>query len=355
MKMKKVLRTISLTLALVLLTGLCGCSSAKKSAMPTLKIVYLAGNVTSTHDVAGRENAITTRGIFGDNTKTYTWDEPLEPAVISASENGGTIQLAFSYDASDLSVYVSDPETGETQTVTGTTIEVEGGKSYSISAAGSWASGTYIYQMEFAFDLVYTPEKAPPEPEKPVIAERPQSEPEEAAEPEPDAEPSEEPAPVEEDKLFDNPPALIVSYNGETMKPAMGTTTWSYEKKGIMNEFEADSDHPMQWENIRTVERVYGKDFVELSFEYEPDEYSITLWNDKYMDFEVEDYESFFATLEETGETIVLEDGAFELGSGYQTGYVVMVKAKWRHGQQDDTGYWGGSTVYAFRISPTNY
>ena len=138
--MKKILRAICLTFVLVLLAGLCGCSGAK-SAMPTLKIVYLAGNVTSTYDVAGRENAITTRGIFGDNTKTYSWDEPLEPTVINASESGGSIQLAFSYAANDLSVYVSDPETGETQTVTGTTIEVDAGKSYSISAAGSCCHG----------------------------------------------------------------------------------------------------------------------------------------------------------------------------------------------------------------------
>ncbi len=354
--MKKILRAICLTFVLVLLAGLCGCSGAK-SAMPTLKIVYLAGNVTSTYDVAGRENAITTRGIFGDNTKTYSWDEPLEPTVINASESGGSIQLAFSYAANDLSVYVSDPETGETQTVTGTTIEVDAGKSYSISAAGSWASGTYIYQMEYAFDLIYTPEEQEPEPEKPVIAEKPEKEPEISDEPAPEATEvhSEEPAPVAETKTFNDPPALIVSYNDQTMKPAMGTTTWDCEVNGIMNSYSADSDHPMQWENIRTVERVYGKDFIELSFEYEPDEYSITLWNDKHMDFEVEDYEAFFALLEETGEPIVLEDGAFELGTGYETGYVVMVEAKWHHGQQDDTGYWGGSTVYAFRVSPTNY
>ena len=360
--MKKALRTACLVLALILMAGLCGCSS-KKAAMPTLKIVYLAGNVTSTYDVAGRENAITTRGIFGDNTKTYSWDEPLEPTVIDASNSGGTIQLAFSYAADDLSVYVSDPETGETQTVTGTTIEVESGKSYSISAAGSWASGTYIYQMEFAFDLIFSPEEQEAQPEKPVIAEKPEAEPEVSAKPEVSVEPepevsgvpSEKPAPAEGDKIFDNPPALIVSYNSQTMKPAMGTTTWDCEVNGIMNSYSADSDHPMQWKNIRTVERVYGKDFIELNFEVEPDEYSITLWNDKYMDFEVENYEAFFDLLEETGEPIVLEDGAFELNTGYETGYVVMVEAKWNHGQQDDTGYWGGDTVYAFRVSPTNY
>jgi len=354
--MKKVLRAICLTLAVAVLAGLCGCSG-KKSAMPTLKTVYLAGNVTSTYDIASRENAITTRGIFGDSTKNYTWDEPLEPTVINASESSGTIQLAFSYAADDLSVYVSDPDTGETQTVEGTTIEVEGGKSYSISAAGSWSSGIHIYRMEFAFDLVYTPEVPEAEPEKPVIAEKPEPEPETSSEPEPELSelPVEETAPAEENKTFNDPPALIVSYNGETLKPAMGTTDWSCEINGIMNSYSADSDHPMQWETIRTVERVYGKDHIELSFEYAPDEYSITLWNDKYMDFDVDDYDSFFATLEENAEVIVLEDGAFELGVGYETGYVVMVEAKWRHGQQDDTGYWSGSTVYAFRVSPTNY
>ncbi len=355
--MKRIMRGLCLALSVFMLAGLCGCGK-KKAAMPTLKIVYLAGNVTSTYDIPGRENAITTRGIFGDSTKTYSWDEPLEPAAIEASDKDGSVQLAFSYGASDLSVYVSDTATGETQTSTGTTIELEGGRDYSISAAGSWAAGNYIYQMEFAFDLISPVEDEPVLEEAP--AESPEPEPETLPEPEiPDevgeVEAPELPEEEEEDKLFYNPPALIVSYNGETMKPAMGTTTWSCEKNGIMNEYSADSDHPMEWKNLRTVQRVYGEDTVQLSFEYEPDEYTITIWNDDLVNTDVEDRESFYAMLEQQAEEIILEDGAFELGVGYNTGYVVMVEARWLHGQQGDTGYWGGRTIYAFGISPTNY
>lgn len=357
--MKKIL-----VFAAILMTFLAGCASGTAEA-PKLSLVYVSGNVTTTQEAAGRAASVTTRSVTGSSTKTPEYDGQLAPSQIQAGRDQGTVKLVFSNDVTQLKVFMTDGASGETTQLEleGDTITVEGGKSYGFTVQCTVAAGMSTFEMEYAFDLIYSPDVGQleniemPEPISSQTPEEPEAEPEESSEPEPEEEPETPTEETAEAQNYKEPPQLEVLYNGESIKPSMGTTSWNYtDANGIGTGYEADSVHPLQQRSYKTVTRIYNVDELYLTFPVRPDKIKVTYWKDTYADPEAELNGSWLSKIEAAAEYAeVASNGEVTFDTGYRTGYIYVVDVSWNEHTDEAGGTWSGSTEYVFALTETNY
>lgn len=354
--MKKILGFMAL-----LMIFLAGCASKTVEA-PKLNLVYVSGNVTSTQEAAGRPVSISTRSITGSSDDTPEYDSSLTPSQIAAGKDQGTLKLVFSSDVTQLKVFMTDGASGETTQLEleGDTITVEGGKSYGFAVECTVASGMSTFEMEYAFDLIYSPEVGQlesiemPEPQSSQTPEEPEVESQETSEPESEEEPENQEE--ENQEIYDRPPQLEVLYNGEIIKPSMGTTSWNYVKNDVGAGYDAEAMHPLQWNSYKTVTRIYNEDEFYLIFPVRPDSIKVTYWKDTYADPEAQISDSWLDKIDAAAEYAeVASNGKVTFDTGYRTGYIYMVEVSWNKHTDEAGGTWSGSTVYAFALSETNY
>lgn len=347
----------------ILMTFLVGCSS-KTAETPKLNLVYVSGNVTSTEEAAGRPVSITTKSITGSSTETPEYSAALAPSQIQAGKDQGTVKLVFSNDVSQLKVFMTDGASGETTQLelAGDTITVEGGKSYGFAVQCTVAAGMSTFEMEYAFDLIYSPDVGQieniqmPEPTASQEPESPEEpEPQESSQPEDE---ESQTAPEEEASLetYERPPQLEVLYNGETIKPSMGITSWNYVKDGVGTGYDAEAVHPLQQRSYKTVTRIYNVDELYLTFPVRPDKIKVTYWKDTYADPEAELNDSWLSKIDAAAEYAeVASNGEVTFDTGYRTGYIYVVDVSWNEHTDEAGGTWSGSTEYVFALTETNY
>lgn len=77
------------------------------------------------------------------------------------------------------------------------------------------------------------------------------------------------------------PPALTIIVGKETVRPTLGTYSWSIEyEDGTGRGIEADSFAPPELVKNNTPLQVKANTNIELDFEKQPDSYTVRIWDD---------------------------------------------------------------------------
>ncbi|SDP64195.1 hypothetical protein [Halobacillus aidingensis] len=77
------------------------------------------------------------------------------------------------------------------------------------------------------------------------------------------------------------PPSLTVYVEEETIRPSLGTYSWSVDNgDGIVNGIESDSFAPPELVKDSNPMQVTSNTNVELDFEEQPESYTVRIWGD---------------------------------------------------------------------------
>ena len=132
-----------------------------------------------------------------------------------------------------------------------------------------------------------------------------------------------------------SPPAVTVQYGDISITAGKGTYSWQYDNgDGTGTAIEADSDHPLFWENIssfsagteETAKLVFGEGMIS---------YELERWEVEPGYYENEDYSLF-----DKGEKVESENGIFEVPMDGKM-YVYLLHVN----------YESGDCYYGFRIN----
>lgn len=132
-----------------------------------------------------------------------------------------------------------------------------------------------------------------------------------------------------------SPPAVKIQYGDVSITAGKGTYSWEYVENGKNVWVEADSDHPLFWEDIASFSAGTEKT-AKLIFDERMESYELKRWEVEPGYFESEDY----SVLDE-GEKVISEEGIFEVPTDGKM-YVYDLYVKYEG---------GGSCYYGFRIN----
>ena len=132
-----------------------------------------------------------------------------------------------------------------------------------------------------------------------------------------------------------SPPAVKIQYGDVSITAGKGTYSWEYVENGKNVWVEADSDHPLFWEDIASFSAGTEKT-AKLIFDERMESYELKRWEVEPGYFESEDY----SVLDE-GEKVISEEGIFEVPTDGKM-YVYDLYVKYEG---------GGSCWYGFRIN----
>ncbi len=132
-----------------------------------------------------------------------------------------------------------------------------------------------------------------------------------------------------------SPPAVKIQYGDVSITAGKGTYSWGYVENGKNIWVEADSDHPLFWENIASFSAGTEKT-AKLIFDERMESYELKRWEVEPEYSESEDY-----SVLEKGERVISEEGLFEVPTDGKM-YVYDLYVKYEG---------GGSCYYGFRIN----
>ncbi|MBQ3532023.1 MAG: hypothetical protein IJA05_08945 [Oscillospiraceae bacterium] len=132
-----------------------------------------------------------------------------------------------------------------------------------------------------------------------------------------------------------SPPAVKVQYGDVSITAGKGTYSWEYVENGKNVLVEADSDHPLFWEDIASFSAGTEKT-AKLIFDERMESYELKRWEVEPGYSESEDY-----SVLEKGERVISENGVFEVPTDGKM-YVYEIYVKYEG---------GGSCWYGFRIN----
>ena len=132
-----------------------------------------------------------------------------------------------------------------------------------------------------------------------------------------------------------SPPAVKIQYGDVSITAGKGTYSWEYVENGKNVLVEADSDHPLFWEDIASFSAGTEKT-AKLIFDERMDSYELRCWEVEPGYYESEDY-----SVLDKGERVPSENGIFEVPTDGKM-YVYDLYVKYEG---------GGSCYYGFRIN----
>ena len=137
-----------------------------------------------------------------------------------------------------------------------------------------------------------------------------------------------------------SPPAVAVQYGDVSITAGKGTYSWDYVENGKNVCIEADSDHPLFWEDIASFSAGKEKN-AKLVFDERMISYELERWEVEQGYFENRDY-----SILDKGEKVESENGVFEVPADGKM-YVYNLYVKYEG---------GGNCWYGFRIdSPDDW
>ncbi|MBE6892583.1 MAG: hypothetical protein E7482_01055 [Ruminococcaceae bacterium] len=132
-----------------------------------------------------------------------------------------------------------------------------------------------------------------------------------------------------------SPPDVKIQYGDVSITAGKGTYSWEYVENGKNVWVEADSDHPLFWEDIASFSAGTEKT-AKLIFDERMESYELKRWEVEPGYFENEDY-----SVLEKGERVISENGVFEVPTDGKM-YVYEIYVKYEG---------GGNCWYGFRIN----
>lgn len=132
-----------------------------------------------------------------------------------------------------------------------------------------------------------------------------------------------------------SPPEVKIQYGDVSITAGKGTYSWEYVENGKNVWVEADSDHPLFWENIASFSAGEEKT-ARLIFNERMESYELRCWEVEPEYFESEDY-----SVLEKSERVISENGVFEVPTDGKM-YVYEIYVKYEG---------GGNCYYGFRIN----
>lgn len=131
-----------------------------------------------------------------------------------------------------------------------------------------------------------------------------------------------------------SPPDVKIQYGDVSITAGKGTYSWEYFENGKNVCVEADSDHPLFWEDIASFSAGTEKT-AKLIFDERMESYKLKRWEVEPGYYESEDY-----SVLDKGEKVPSENGIFEVPTDGKM-YVYDLYVKYES---------GGSCYYGFRI-----
>ncbi len=132
-----------------------------------------------------------------------------------------------------------------------------------------------------------------------------------------------------------SPPTVKVQYGDIYITAGKGTYSWDYIENGKNVSIEADSDHPIFWEDIPSFSAGTEKT-AKLIFDERMESYELEYWEVEPGYYESEDY-----SVLDKGEKVISENGVFEVPMDGKI-YVYLLYVKYEG---------GGNCWYGFRIN----